>query len=76
MCQGGDQVVEGQHRPLLASRYLLFDQKQRTQHHQSHVMMPGITATHLIVGLAALTFRFPKTMLNEETLRLYPREFF
>jgi hypothetical protein len=75
MLQRSHPVVEGQHGPLLSPRFFLLNQKQRSQHDQGHVVMPGIPAADLVVGHAAFAFRFAKAVLNEEALRLYSRKF-
>ena len=59
---------------MLATFDFLFEQKQRSQHDQGYVMMPGIPAAHLIVGQAAFALGLAEAVLDEVALRACKRK--
>ena len=60
MGQGRDQVVAREHWPLSSALDFLLGQEQRRQHHQGHMMMPGVPPAHLIIGQAACALSLAK----------------
>ena len=64
-------VRTAQQRIALLVQKLLLQHEKHSHHHQSHVVMPGKPAAHLIISQAALAFGILKRALDPKPLPLH-----